>query len=170
MNNITVGDNYRERERIKKKIERHVSKFQRLPAKERKAILDVLNTTFNTAKNDDTGQGVEFDWSFSCKTIYEHETENYKLKLFIALIDEKRWNWGRDIKLKTGNKASSFCGAGLFKSDKGLSSIEEATMAAIAFTRKWIKKAVEENKNLAPNTFSHFYDWYNQQTQLSITE
>jgi hypothetical protein len=166
----TIGDNYRERERIKKKIERHLLKFQRLPTRERKAILDALNSTFNTSKNDDAEKGVKFDWSFESKTIYEHETENYKLHLFIALIDGKRWNWGRDLKIKTGNKASSFCGAGLFKSDKGLSSLEEATQAAIAFTRKWIKNVVEENKNLSPQTFTHFYEWYNKQTQLSITE
>lgn len=38
-----VGDDYRERERIAKKVRRHVAKFNKLPDLERKAILSALN-------------------------------------------------------------------------------------------------------------------------------
>ena len=37
-----VGENYRERERIAKKVRRHVAKFRQLPELERKAIISAL--------------------------------------------------------------------------------------------------------------------------------
>lgn len=40
-----IGDDYRERERIAKKVRRHVAKFNALPDLERKALLSALNDT-----------------------------------------------------------------------------------------------------------------------------
>ena len=40
-----VGDDYRERERIAKKVRRHVAKFNKLPSLERRAILSALQQT-----------------------------------------------------------------------------------------------------------------------------
>jgi hypothetical protein len=166
----TIGDNYRERERIKKKIERHLLKFQRLPTRERKAILDALNSTFNTSKNDDAEQGITFDTNFKSKDIYLHETDAYKLRLFIALHHDKDWNWGYDLRLKKGTMTGSIGGAHISHPSQAYPNMQEAIMAAVTFTRSWIIRAIKDNSFLSPKSFSHFYDWYSQQTQLSITE
>ncbi len=46
-----IGKNYRERERIKKKVNRHRARLDRLPASERTAILSALVQQFNETVN-----------------------------------------------------------------------------------------------------------------------
>ena len=46
-----LGDEFRERERIQKKVKRNINKFQEMPLLERKAIMAALNNHFE-GKND----------------------------------------------------------------------------------------------------------------------
>jgi DNA adenine methylase len=165
-----IGENYRERERIKKKIDRHVARLRELPAPERNAILHAITNSCSTTKNEDTEQGITFDTNFKSKNIYLHETDAYKLRLFIALHHDKDWNWGYDLRLKKGTMTGSIGGAHISHPSQAYPNMQEAIMAAVTFTRSWIVRAIKNNSFLSPKSFSHFYDWYSQQTQLSITE
>ena len=51
-----LGDDFRERERISKKIQRHVNKLSKLPLLERKAIVKAI-TSGNINSNSDTSSG-----------------------------------------------------------------------------------------------------------------
>lgn len=179
-----IGENYRERERIKKKIDRHVSRLQELPAPERNAILYHLTTSCSTAIITDASGSHSgttnndgmvlnkfiFNAYGVCENpevVYEFENKKFSISLKVASDNGKFWGYGYSLKLKFGTSSGS-CGGASLNRARCLKK-KDAIVAAGELTRQWISRVVKENK-ITVEAFRDFYDWFSQQNQLDITD
>jgi DNA adenine methylase len=176
-----VGKDYRERENIARKKKRWADGLKKLPVYERNAILSHIREEFklpmaSPGKNTGAISGnFVFNSSGICENpilAFNHECKKYRMEIEIASDNDFFWSHGHSFQLKTGTCSASGCGVSFINAHGSdlFDSKEEAIIAAAIYAREWIKEVVKKNKNLSPGTFSEFYTWYNQQTQLSIEE